>query len=362
MRRILAISALALTLALPAAAQMARPSNNAFTPDGSVNVPAFTLPPSGYFSPEALAAQQGRATLVAPPMGPGTTIEQRRAGIETYMAPQVEAARARYPVNIVEQTIGGVRTQVVTPANGEANRRRVLINLHGGGFEICAEACAMVESIPIASLGRYKVVTVDYRQGPEHRFPAASEDVAAVYRELLRTYRPENIGIFGCSAGGALTAQATAWFQTHDLPTPGAIGIFGSGAVRGRTGDSTYVGTAISSGVAVPPPNPGAPPRAPSMGYFAGASMDDPMVSPGDHPEVLARFPPTLIITAGRAFDFTPAIVTHQRLLNAGVDSNLLVAEGLGHCYIYDSDLPEARDASNVIVRFFDRHLGQRRR
>jgi hypothetical protein len=72
-------------------------------------------------------------------------------------------------------------------------------------------------------------------------FPAASEDVAAVYKDLLKTYRPENIGIYGCSAGGALTAQAEAWFQDKKLPNPGALGIFGSGAVRSGAGESAYV-------------------------------------------------------------------------------------------------------------------------
>ena len=83
--------------------------------------------------------------------------------------------------------------------------------------------------MPIAALGRIKVVSLDYRQGPEHRHPAASEDVAAAYRELLKTYRPENIGIYGCSAGGMLAGMSVAWFQRHGLPRPGAVGILCAG-------------------------------------------------------------------------------------------------------------------------------------
>ena len=41
---------------------------------------------------------------------------------------------------------------VYTPKGGTANSRRVLINLHGGGFSGCWPACAELESIPIASL------------------------------------------------------------------------------------------------------------------------------------------------------------------------------------------------------------------
>ena len=79
--------------------------------------------------------------------------------------------------------------------------------------------------MPVASLGKIRVVAVDYRQGPEHVFPAASEDVTAVYRELLKHYPAENIGIYGNSAGAVLTAMVIAWFQKEGLPRPGAIGL-----------------------------------------------------------------------------------------------------------------------------------------
>src|SRR4029077_6581875 len=85
------------------------------------------------------------------------------------------------------------------------------------------------------AVGRFKVVTVDYRQGPEHVYPAASEDVAAVYKDLLKTYRTENIGSYGCSAGGVLTGQVAAWLLDKGLPSPGVLGIFGAGATRLRT-------------------------------------------------------------------------------------------------------------------------------
>ena len=60
--------------------------------------------------------------------------------------------------------------------------------------------------------------------------------------------------------------------------------------------------------------------------------------------------------------DLSPAIVTHSALLKAGVESQLVVGEGLGHCYIDNPELPEARDAYDVIAHFFDQHLGRRPR
>ena len=85
--------------------------------------------------------------------------------------------------------------------------------------------------------------------------------------------------------------------------------------------------------------------------------MEDPMVSPALHPAVIAKFPPTLLITGTRAMDMSPAVVTHSRLLDAGVASQLIVGEGMGHCYIYESELPEAQSAYHVIANFFRTQL-----
>jgi epsilon-lactone hydrolase len=86
-------------------------------------------------------------------------------------------------VTINPETIGGVRTAVVVPRDGISPRNidRVLINLHGGGMVWGARYEGQIMSIPIASVGKIKVITVDYRMAPEYRFPAASEDVAAVF-------------------------------------------------------------------------------------------------------------------------------------------------------------------------------------
>jgi epsilon-lactone hydrolase len=348
--------ALAAVIAMSAgvAAGADRPS---FTPDGVVHVPAFDLPPSVFMSKEAADGLKARAAMSVTAFPAAPDIAQMRAGMEKQLSPLVQMMQARYPVDIVTRTIGGVMTRVVTPKGREVDPRRVLINLHGGAFMMCADGCALLESVPIASLGGFKVISVDYREGPEATFPAASEDVAAVYRELLKTYRPKQIGIYGCSAGGSLAAAMAAWLPAHDLPQAGAIGIFGSGAVRFGGGDSAYF-SGYADGAFPPPPPPGSPPmRSPFRSYFDGANMDDPMISPASQPAVLAKFPPTLLITGTRAPDMSPAIYTHSQLIKAGVPGDLIVGEGLGHCYIYQAELPEAQDAYQAIIKFFRKNL-----
>ena len=53
----------------------------------------------------------------------------------------------------------------------------------------------------------------------------------------------------------------------------------------------------------------------------------------------------------------SPAIYTHNQLLKADVASELIVGEGLGHCYIYSANVPEAQDAYAAIAKFFQKHL-----
>ena len=332
------------------------PPKPRFGNDGTVHVPAFELPPSELSSPEARAAQAMRAKMPERLPQPDLDITVVRNGLEAMLAPQVAAMREIYPVDIVELAIGGVTTHAITPHGKPHDEQRVLINLHGGGFSMCAEACALLESIPVASLGGYKVITVDYRMAPEATHPAAVQDLEIVYRELLKNYKARRIGIFGCSAGGSLTAQAAAWLPAHGLPQPGAIGIFGAGAVRFSAGDSAYI-TAYIDGTFPAPPKPGERAMDITRGYFAASDMADPIISPALHPDVLAQFPPTLIITGTRAMDMSPAIYTNSQLLKAGVRSTLIVGEAMGHCYIYQPQLPEARDAHQAIVNFFRENL-----
>lgn len=332
----------------------ARPT---FKDDGTVVVPSFELPPSVFISEEARKQQAMRGQMAEKmPREMPASVEETRKRLDVMMAPQLELMRSMYPVTVEESSMGGVPVRLVTPEDGEFDRERVLINLHGGAFSVCWNSCSLLESIPIAALGDYKVVTVNYRMAPEHKHPAGVEDVAKVYSELLKTYDAQRIGIFGCSAGGALTGQTGAWLPAKGLPQAGALGIFGAGAVRFRAGDSAYISGYIS-GAFPPPPTDGKEGPDMTRGYFAGLDMSDPIISPGLHQDVLKKFPPTLIITGTRAMDMSPAVYTNSMLMKAGVETDLIVAEGMDHCYIMSPQLPESQDAYAATVSFFREHL-----
>jgi acetyl esterase/lipase len=354
----LALCALVLIgIGAPAVAQNAaapEPSKVIVDPDGTVHVPAQTVPVSDFLSPEGKAYL---AIHLKQLQTPGQTQNPQDNGVPLMLRPYVAREHELYVLDRTDGKTGGVHTYIYVPQAGVStkNKDRVLIDLHGGGFSGCWPGCAELESMPVSATMEIKVVSVDYREGPEYKFPAASEDVASVYRELLKTYKPENIGIYGCSAGGMLTAMSMAWFQTHGLPSPGAIGIFCASAGGPGGGDSSYTANPLGE-ARVPGQGPSGAPR---MGYFSGVDPNNPLATPIKSPEILAKFPPTLIITGTRAMELSSAVYTHEQLVKLGVDAELHVWEGMFHGFFYNPDVPESREAFDVMIKFFDSHLGK---
>jgi epsilon-lactone hydrolase len=261
--------------------------------------------------------------------------------------------RSAYPVYIdTSATIAGVPVSVVTPLVIPANKaNRVLINLHGGGFT--SDSGSLTESIPIANLTQAKVVSVLYRLAPEHPFPAAVEDVVAVYRELLKTFAPQNIAIYGSSAGAVLTPEVAVQIKQLGLPLPDALGIFSGGGDFTRTGDSQSIfGVHGLSG------QPDIRPKGVQWlaVYVGSADPQNPVLSPffAD----LHGMPPTLFVTSTRDMLLSDTTILHRAFLRAGVDARLVVFEGLNHCFWYDPNLPESREANSIMANFFDAHFG----
>ncbi len=321
-------------------------------------MPAMSVPFSSFASSEARRAfiegVERARTLMSSEV---TDVARIRAATAAALAPLADQSAALTPVSIVPRKIAGVATEIVAPKAGVAarNRNRVLINLHGGGFFVGAGVGGRVEAVPVAGVGKIRVVAVDYREGPENKFPAASEDVVSVYKDLLKHYPAKNIGIYGCSAGGLLTAEAEAMIQRQGLPNPGAIGMFCASAGGWAGGDSTYTVASLGQ----PPEKTDSPHFAVSdAAYFSDADLNDPMVLPIRSAAILARFPPTLIVTGTRDVSMSAAVHTHAELVKHGVDADLHVWEGVGHGFFYDPSLPESQEAYAVIVKFFDKHLG----
>jgi acetyl esterase/lipase len=345
------LAALLLAQSLAAQSNPVPPPDSAtFDPDGTAHITRVVPPPST-ISPEAQKFLNALAQV--PKRSSPETLAERRAHTDAWRAKDSAEARRIYPVSIEETSIAGVRTDIITPlATPDAYRKRVLINLHGGGFN--SDSGSLIEGIPIANLAMIKVVSVYYRLAPENPFPAAVDDVVAVYKELLKTYKPQSIGIFGTSAGAILTCEVTVRLKQLGLPLPAALGIFSGLADFSQPGESRQIYTLTGLPGEIEPTDPR---HLPDDAYVGKTDRRDPVLSPlfAD----LHGMPPALLVTSLRDLLLSETAILHRALLRAGNDAQLVVFEALPHAFWYNFSLPETKEALELMARFFDRNVGR---
>lgn len=317
-------------------------------PDGTAHI-TRVIPVPTTVSAEAQRALARPASDKAVPQ----TLAERRSGTDTWQTGAGEAFRKLYPVDIQSRSMAGVPVRVITPPGIPDNeKQRILINLHGGGFN--SDSGSFTESIPVAALSHAQVVAVLYRLAPEHKFPAAVDDVVAVYREILKTHRPQDIGMFGTSAGAILTAEVAVKLKQLNLPLPACLGIFSGMGDFSRTGDSQAMYALNGLSGHLEPPHP---PVEGEGEYTGSTNSKDPVLSPvyAD----LSGMPPTLFITSGRDLLLSGTTILHRAFLRAGADARLVVFEALPHAFWNDPTLPETREANEMMARFFEKEVGR---
>jgi acetyl esterase/lipase len=256
------------------------------------------------------------------------------------------------PNQLMNTQIAGVLVRIVTPDGmPDANRDRVLINLHAGGFKFDADS--YVESISMAGYTKIKVVSVLYRMLPKFQFPAPVDDVVAVYKELLKSYQPQHIGIYGGSAGAILTGEVAARLKQLGLPMPAALGIFSGHGDFAREGDSRSLFELGGYGFPVPLPAD----RKSDPDYVGSTDPRDPVLSPiySD----LHGLPPTLFVTGERDMLLSGVANLHRAFLLAGVDARLVVWDAMPHMFWLNPKMPEAIEANHIMADFFIKELAK---
>ncbi len=325
----------------------------ALTPRDS---PARSIPVPGTVSPEmqAIIAQPLSSGWNTPPTTPEawTQLVQQR---ETAGAAVVQPMADRVHVKIEPSTIAGVPVYVLTPEDIPAqNRNRLLVHVHGGCYVLGPHLAALPEALQVAGSSHIKTISVDYRMPPEAYFPAALDDAMAVYKAATGMVPPQNLGVFGSSAGGALTLEMMLRAKAAGLPMPGAIAPGTPMADATNAGDSFQTNAMVDNVLVSPTGFCDAATRF----YAHGHDLADPMLSPinGD----LHGFPPTILTSGTRDLLLSNTVRTNQKLREAGVDTRLQVFEGQSHAQFYRDDrIPEDRFAIGEITAWFDRNLGK---
>jgi epsilon-lactone hydrolase len=265
-------------------------------------------------------------------------VEELRTAAEQHYA-QLPIAEG---VDIHPVNAGGVAALVARPAEADGP---TLLLLHGGAYVTGSAFGFRSLASALAQASGGAVLTPDYRLAPEHPFPAAIEDVEAVYEWLLgRGTTPGDVVLVGDTSGAGLALSLLLRLRARARPLP-------AGGV--------LITPWVDVGAAAPERLPDRP--APcytraggSLGiahYLDGHPVDDPLVDPL-HAD-LTGLPPLLVQVAEQdeGADEGHRLARHAR--RHGVDVDLAVHPVSAQCFpMYWSFLPEAADAVGRIGDF----------
>ncbi|WDT94064.1 alpha/beta hydrolase [Thermoleophilum album] len=136
--------------------------------------------------------------------------------------------REHLPVTTLEHTlpVGDVRLRARLYVPQQApSTGPLLVYFHGGGFVLGSIATHDAPLRLLAHASGVRILSVDYRLAPEHRFPAAVEDAVAAFEHVaaepqLFSTDPGSIAVGGDSAGGTLAAVVCQELRRRGGPLP----------------------------------------------------------------------------------------------------------------------------------------------
>jgi monoterpene epsilon-lactone hydrolase len=280
--------------------------------------------------------------------------ERQKAGA-SQASPTLEASRAAFApagrvhpvpddVQVTEVIAGGVPAHWLAAPGADAGR--VLLFLHGGGFQM---GSLRSDGELAARLGRasgMRVLFPEYRLAPEHPFPAAIDDVLAAWR-WLRTGQDlgaRSIAVAGDSAGGGLAVALLVATRDAGQALPAAA------VLMSPTVDLTSSGASMTERADQDPFSTPALLRQLASGYLAGADPRTPLASPLF--ASLAGLPPLLVQVGTADLLLSDSERLATAATEAGVDVTLQVGESLPHVYPIMLGTPEAAAATEQTGKF----------
>ena len=272
---------------------------------------------------------------------PPPTLDERRATF----AP---ALGRLYPVPddvlVSDVNAGGVPAHWLAAPGADAGR--VLLFLHGGGYEL---GSLRSDGELAARLGRasgMRVLFPEYRLAPEHPFPAAIDDVLAAWR-WLRTAQDlsaRSIAVAGDSAGGGLAVALLVAARDAGEALPAAA------VLMSPTVDLTSSGASMTERTDQDPLSTPAMLRQFAADYLAGADPKAPLASPLF--AALSGLPPLLVQVGTADLLLSDSERLAAAAAESGVDVTLEIGDGLTHVYQLLLGTPEAAEATERIGKF----------
>ena len=263
-------------------------------------------------------------------------------------------------VTTVDRTLPGaagpIPARIYTPAAGTAPFP-VIVYYHGGGWVIADKEVYDAGARGLAKAVGAVVVSVDYRQGPEHTFPAAHDDAIAAYTWVAanaRSIRGDStrLALAGESAGGGLAVATAIAARDRQMTLPRAIV-----SVYPIAGSDTMTPSYVENATAKPL-------NRPMMSWFfarylrSPADRQDPRINLVD--ANLAGLPPTLIINAQIDPLRSEGEALAERLRAAGVTVEQRTFEGTAHEFFgMAAVVDKAKEAQALAAASLQRSLAK---
>jgi epsilon-lactone hydrolase len=233
-----------------------------------------------------------------------------------------------------------------------APQDKAVLYFHGGGFRLGSVSSHRDLIARIAAASDCRVLAINYRLAPEHRFPAPIEDAVAAYGWMLgQGLTPENIAFAGDSAGGNLVLAAMLSLRQRGLPLPVA------GVLMSPWTDLAAMGASYVSRADADPIHARPMILALAKSYLGpDGDPSHPLASPL-HAD-LAGLPPLLIQVGDRETVLDDSTLLADTARAAGVAVELQVWDGMIHVFqMFGAELVEARQAVDAVAGFLRRHL-----
>ena len=260
-----------------------------------------------------------------------------RSDFAAYMAEvgPMGAAAAR-PVH---DTIGGVPGVWIGDRDAPPG-----LFVHGGGFQIGGVGSHGGLVVRLAVSTGLRLWLPEYRLAPEHRFPAAIDDIQRTYQGMIKAGQAP-LAIMGDSAGGALALLAAMGARDMGLTAARAVILLSPWLDLSLSGDS-YRNLADRDPFSKTPQL-----RAMAHSYLGreGPDKNDPQVSPlfGD----LERLPPILIHAGDNDITVDDSHALHAR---GAKGVTLSVYPGMCHHFQVFEELPQAAESLAAIGAWLD--------
>ena len=130
---------------------------------------------------------------------------------------------AKVEDKMIAGATGQIPARIYTPAG--TGPFPVIFYIHGGGWVIATIDTYDSSARALTNAANAVVVSIEYRKGPEHKFPAAHDDAFAAYKWTLANAAslkgdPKKVAVAGESAGGNLAANVSIMARDQKVQMP----------------------------------------------------------------------------------------------------------------------------------------------